>query len=758
MKKLIVSKRSSFNAKIASLLVLTSLGTVFMPAVAAYENPGFFHLYSAEEVKAIRSEATERISDLEKKITELRNYDEGAAELVGQRASELYAKLSGSNHMFDRFNFRDAKDVIDAADLAIAGIQRQIQAVKRRNELAHEEELQYTAKQHEYVSTFKERLFKNLRSRIDELKAFVSEVGYADRYKTEINLIKVQSEKIANDVNSDVFSGYDPELNWGEFVKNVDEHFSETKKAIERVSGLCDDLNSALGKEIEAEKIKCAKEEENKRKRELEEASKKLIISQQDGYFQAQKEALVQPLENKLRELRFCLEKSKDVSENFGDVVQLAAQQARELESAIVDMNLSDHIREDDKEIFVQNVKNYLKSAKLNIDQHCKHCDGLIAEIANAQKDFEINLVNSSRDAYDSQLYGLRCKIHEAFEIREMDEKDVQIINGMKADLLSEHDQLASDLSSMASLPEKVKFEQKLNLFLSKTDRSIDRKKAIVERFTAKMKKEEELTARHDFQKQLELLRNGELDLDDVVGGYDSLKSEFMDIDAERQEVMNTQTGNPAKGILIYGVPGVGKTTSVQAIAASLNRECVMVRRQPDNDAMRKAVQDAINRGEELSRSTGAPTYVVFDELDALAPVRTPGQASDTPAFLASVDNFDPRSGVILVATTNVLDSVDSAARRPGRFERKIEMSTPTEFDTRKILKVCLAGYKLEESFVLDEFVESLATVFRNKTGAEITRSVEIAVQERLNMSETKRRVDITLYRSDIEKAAAKLR
>jgi transitional endoplasmic reticulum ATPase len=271
------------------------------------------------------------------------------------------------------------------------------------------------------------------------------------------------------------------------------------------------------------------------------------------------------------------------------------------------------------------------------------------------------------------------------------------------------------------------------------------------------MKMEEMLTARHDFQKQLELLRKGEISLDDVVGGYGYLKSEIIQIEAERQEVMETQTGNPAKGILIYGEPGVGKTTSLLAIAASLNRECVVVRRQPDNDAMRKAVQDAINRAAEISRSTETPAFVLFDELDAIAPVRTAGQASDTPAFLASVDNLSPRSGVILLATTNLLDSVDSAARRPGRFERRIEMSVPTESDTKEILKVNLAGYKLEEGLTLDEFIEDLATLFRNKTGAEINRSVETAIQTRLNLSETKRRVDIVLYRSDIEEANRKL-
>jgi ATP-dependent 26S proteasome regulatory subunit len=756
-------RKSNFNGRIVSILLVALMcNSVFVSNVGAYKNPGFFHIYSNQEVQDIRQEAATELNCLNEEIERLKEYDVRLVEPFAQRARLLFERLN-VEHTFERSNFKEAANVIDAIKLEITGIHNQIEIVKKKNLLEEEKRQQIIAEQNEFISAFKRRLFKNLDGKVIELKAFLHELGYTEKFGVELNSILKYIEKVKSDANFSAPDDFDQNHDWDTFSKNVERRFFETKEAVERMYRMCDalvekacNMRKALEKEAEERKKKRAEEEEKMRKRKQEEETKKLIISQQNAYFKAQKEALVQNLQNKLRDLRFCLEKSK-VGENFEGIVQATVQQAQELENVVANMNFGEHLRNSDNRIFAKNIENHFANVKANLEQLCKNCDDLIKEIAGAQKDFETDLINSSRDSFDSQLYELRCKITDAFEIREMDEKDEQIIKGMKADLLKEHDQLALELSNIVDLRGKVKFEQRLSLFLSKIERCIERKKIIVERFTTKMKMEEKLTARHDFNKQLELLRKGEIQLDEVIGGYEYLKREVIQLEAERQEVMRTQTGNPTKGILVYGVPGVGKTTSLLAIAASLNRECVMVRRQPDNDAMRKAVQDAINRAAEISRSTGKPTFVLFDELDAIAPVRTPGQASDTPSFLASVDNLDPRNGVILLATTNILDNVDSAAKRPGRFERKIEMSTPTETDTKAILKVNLIGYKLEEGLEINEFAESLATVFRNKTGAEINRSVETAIQMRLNLSETKRRVDVTLYRSDIEQAAAKL-
>jgi transitional endoplasmic reticulum ATPase len=181
------------------------------------------------------------------------------------------------------------------------------------------------------------------------------------------------------------------------------------------------------------------------------------------------------------------------------------------------------------------------------------------------------------------------------------------------------------------------------------------------------------------------------------VGGMSDLTQTLRDkvIDPlERSELYEKYNVSVVNGILLYGPPGTGKTYITEALAGELGYNFINV--TPDEITSSLVGEASKNVAElfEVARAN-QPCMVFIDEIDALAGKRS-GGAQKTQSERQMVNQFLQEltdiqgEDVIVVAATNLLEEVDDAIRRSGRFDERIEVPPPDETARKAILRVHL--------------------------------------------------------------------
>jgi transitional endoplasmic reticulum ATPase len=165
----------------------------------------------------------------------------------------------------------------------------------------------------------------------------------------------------------------------------------------------------------------------------------------------------------------------------------------------------------------------------------------------------------------------------------------------------------------------------------------------------------------------------------------------------------------PPKGVLLYGPPGTGKTLLARAVAAEsrvhfihLNGPEIMRKFYGESEAKLREVF------EEAARH--APAILFIDEIDAVAPKRAEvtGEVEKrvVAQLLSLMDGFVSRGQVIVIGATNIPEVLDPALRRPGRFDREIEIGVPNTQARVQILKIHTRSMPLGPDVSLDEIAE----------------------------------------------------
>ncbi|MGI0086987.1 MAG: CDC48 family AAA ATPase [Nitrosotalea sp.] len=173
------------------------------------------------------------------------------------------------------------------------------------------------------------------------------------------------------------------------------------------------------------------------------------------------------------------------------------------------------------------------------------------------------------------------------------------------------------------------------------------------------------------------------------------------------------------KGVMLYGPPGTGKTLIAKAVAGETNSHFISI---SGPEIIGKFYGESEERLRELFKQAeeNTPSIIFIDEIDSIAPKReeVTGEVERrvVSQLLTLMDGMKSRGKVVVIAATNRPDSIDPALRRPGRFDREIEIGIPDAAGRKEILDIHTRGMPLEDKVNL----EQIAKVTHGFVGADL--------------------------------------
>ncbi|MGD0494952.1 MAG: CDC48 family AAA ATPase [Candidatus Bathyarchaeia archaeon] len=209
---------------------------------------------------------------------------------------------------------------------------------------------------------------------------------------------------------------------------------------------------------------------------------------------------------------------------------------------------------------------------------------------------------------------------------------------------------------------------------------------------------------------------------EDVGGLHEEMQRvrEMVELPLRHPELFQRLGIEPPKGVLLHGPPGCGKTLLARAVANeseanffSINGPEIMSKFYGESEArLREIFQQA---------QQNAPSIIFIDELDAIAPKReeVTGEVERrvVAQLLALMDGLSGRGNVIVIGATNRPGALDPALRRPGRFDREIEIGVPDKPGRYEIIQIHTRGMPLAE----DVDLKKLSEITHGYTGADLS-------------------------------------
>ena len=185
---------------------------------------------------------------------------------------------------------------------------------------------------------------------------------------------------------------------------------------------------------------------------------------------------------------------------------------------------------------------------------------------------------------------------------------------------------------------------------------------------------------------------------------------EMIELPMRHPELFEKLGVEAPKGVLMYGPTGTGKTLLAKAVAGETNSHFISL---SGPEIMGKYYGESEERLREIFKQAeeNAPSIIFIDEIDSIAPKReeVTGEVEKriVSQLLTLMDGMKSRGKVVVIAATNRPDSIDPAIRRPGRFDREIEIGIPDEEGRKEILDIHTRGMPLNEKVNLDQIAKT---------------------------------------------------
>ena len=208
---------------------------------------------------------------------------------------------------------------------------------------------------------------------------------------------------------------------------------------------------------------------------------------------------------------------------------------------------------------------------------------------------------------------------------------------------------------------------------------------------------------------------------EDIGGLEEELKRirEMIELPIKHPELFDRLGITAPKGVLLYGPPGTGKTLIAKAVAKESGASFFSIQGPEIMGSYYGQSEERLRNVFDKAEDS-APSIVFIDEIDSIAPNRNDvnGEVERrvVAQLLTLMDGLSGRGDVIVIAATNREESIDPALRRPGRFDREIEIGIPGRDGRKDILAVHLRSMPLDE----DVSTDRLANLTQGFVGADL--------------------------------------
>ena len=214
---------------------------------------------------------------------------------------------------------------------------------------------------------------------------------------------------------------------------------------------------------------------------------------------------------------------------------------------------------------------------------------------------------------------------------------------------------------------------------------------------------------------------NASITYEDIGGLGDAVARvrEMIELPLRHPELFKRLGVEAPKGVLLHGPPGTGKTLLAKAIANETNSNFytiggpeIMSKYHGESEERLRNVFDQAEKN--------APSIIFIDEIDSIAPKReeVTGETERriVAQLLSVMDGMTSRGKVVVIAATNRVDAIDPALRRPGRFDREIEIGVPNRDGRLEVLQIHTRGMPIDK----DVNLEKLADISHGFVGADL--------------------------------------
>lgn len=224
------------------------------------------------------------------------------------------------------------------------------------------------------------------------------------------------------------------------------------------------------------------------------------------------------------------------------------------------------------------------------------------------------------------------------------------------------------------------------------------------------------------FNPDAELKEEKSIDItyEDIGGLEEEVKKvrEMIELPLRHPEIFERLGIEPPKGVLLHGPPGTGKTLLAKAVANETNAHFLLINGPEIMSKFYGQSEENLRKKFEEAEKN-APSIIFIDEIDAIASKReeTHGEVEKrvVAQLLAMMDGLKSRGKVVVIAATNIPNALDPALRRPGRFDREIDIGVPKKDGRLNILKIHTRNMPLDVSLKT-----SGVTVSQNELVAKI--------------------------------------